>query len=194
MASEALHGIRIARVLFELFRWHQPRPGAFGGKRAWSDRIEADVVLSPFDGERSGHRQNTSFRARRWHDETRSAIRGSISRGNAEHVAGLMLRDPFARECLGAMKTSVQHDADNRVEGIRRKFLRTSHKVASGVVDDGVDASKLRVGFIRGGFDRGKVAYIASGVGGSASGLANFLTRLCKRLFPTADHEHFCAE
>src|SRR6202035_4814960 len=44
MTAEAFHRMIISGALFEIFRRQQTRPCAFGGKGAWGDGVEANVM------------------------------------------------------------------------------------------------------------------------------------------------------
>ena len=92
------------------------------------------------------------------------------------------------------MKRAIEHDAYDGVECVGRKFLGTCHEIPSGIVDDGVDAAKLGVGFVGGSLDRGKIAHVAHGVSRGASGTANFFAGFVERIFAAADQEQLCAQ
>jgi len=56
-----------------------------------------------------------------------------------QDIAAEFFRDTPSGEGLGAMKSAVEDDADNRLKGIRRQLFRAGHEVSGGVVHQCID-------------------------------------------------------
>src|SRR5260370_28494904 len=88
------------------------------------------------------------------------------------------------------MKRPVEDDADQGVEGVRRKLLRARDKVAGGIVDERVYAAELLLGGGDGCFDRGWVTDITRSEAAFAACSADGFRGFAQRLLTAPGEEH----
>jgi len=148
------------------------------------------MIFGPLDCQRSRHREHACLRTRRRHDEAGTAVGGGIRGYDVQDVSAELLRYPSLGECLRAMKRTVEHDAHDGVKGVGGEFLCACDKIASGIVDDRIDAVKLLLGLFRRGFYRSVVTHITGGERRRASRAVNLGTNFLEWFFTAADEVH----
>ena len=125
---------RLGRVP-ELFR------GARRFDRPRRNRVDADVVARPFDGERLRHRHHA--RLRRGRVDGAGAAGPDVVRQDRDDRAAASLMDHLPADRARAVERAVQHDADDRVPSVGREILGAADEVARGVVDEDVDVPEV---------------------------------------------------
>ena len=187
--AEALHRMLLEGILFVLLGRNQPRPRAFGGERSGRDRVHADVIFGPFHRERSGHRQDARLGASGRHNVTRATICRGVGRGNIQDIAAEFFGDTPPGEGLGAMKSAVEDDADNRLKGIWRQLFRAGHEVSGGVIHQRIDLAPVILGGGHSGLDGVVFPDVAGGVSGRAAIAVNLFAGLFEGFFAASDQE-----
>src|SRR5229473_517661 len=96
-------------------------PRAFGGEEARRHRVQANMVRPPFDGETARHGDNAGFGGGGGRGEGGSRERRG--RRDAEYRAGAFGIDPAPATGDGAIKRTVQHNAEHGIDGARRQLV-----------------------------------------------------------------------
>src|SRR5437588_1327225 len=124
-----------------------------------SDRVHADPVRRPLDGERAREVDDAGLRRRRvdgaW------PARPGVRRDDVHDLAASAALDRPPPELPRAEEGAVEDDPEDGAPAVRREVLRPHAEVARGVVHERRHGSELPLGGFERGRDRLRVAHVA---------------------------------
>src|SRR5580704_2949196 len=109
-------------------------------------------------------------------------------------MAGLFRRNPFLSQRERAEKCALQHNSDNRIEGVGRKFFSARDKISRSVVYERVHTAEFLFSSLQRLFHGVEIADIRRSVSCARAFCSNGFGSFLQRLLPARDEENICAQ
>src|SRR5450759_1735528 len=147
---EATGRYRIQDLLLRGLARPECGAGLLGIDESRAEAVDLHVSRPPLDSQGLRHRDDACFCRGRMH-RPRAAI-PCVGRRDAQDLAMPLLQHALTSG-QGAVGCAVQHDIDYAVPAIGREVLGAREEVASGIIDENIDAAGFLDHALDGGFD-----------------------------------------